>query len=195
MHNEINDGVRRLFIAALSCVIGEGKAIYVSTPITNGPLLLEKIANDKKLLDLSEKDFAAYVCREIVPANEDRARRFVRKLRNMGLGIVIDPSAFFSDDLAQEDYLILWGEVIKRFAIAVWFNRGWAFSKGCVAEYCIAIENGISTFDDEGNELSVAQAVDQISKAIVAFATVGWDVSALEKQVDSLMGFSSGFSI
>jgi hypothetical protein len=192
MQKAIRDRVEKCFIEALSCVIGEEKAIYASTPITNGPLLLEKVASDRKLLQLDRKDFVAYVWRVVVPRNEDNAKLFVRRLRSMQIGVVIDPSSFFSEDLSQEDYLVLWGEVIKRFANSVWFNSGWAFSRGCVTEYCIAIENGIPTFDNMGCELLIPQAIGQISKAIEDLAVVGLDVGGLEKQIDRLRTFPGG---
>jgi hypothetical protein len=190
----MNKEIFQIFVDSLSCVIDESGAIYASTPITNGPLLLEHINNKPELLKLAKEDFLAYINQNIIPANVNYARIFVSNLRKIGLGVVIDPSAFFSVSLSQDDYLVLWGNVITRFARAVWFNEGWSFSKGCVTEYCIAVENKIPTFDVIGNKLSPTKALKLVSNAINLYISAGIDIVPLEKQFNRLERHSNQLS-
>jgi hypothetical protein len=180
------EGLIQIFTAALSCVVDEGGAVYASTPITNGPILLEHFTMNPLLSQMNVEELRTYVQKEIVPVNVASAKIFAGRLRGAGVGVVIDPSCFFSDSLSQEEYLKLWGHVIIRFASAVWFNDGWSFSKGCVTEYCIAAENKIPTFDDMGSPLPPAKALEKIARAIDQHVAVGLDVSFLEKKFTSL---------
>lgn len=179
MQNNISLTIRRTFVSALKCILGDKKAVYASTPITNGPILLEQLLINPNVLRYSKAEYAAFIENEVVVRNIIQAKAFVNRVRSLLQSIVIDPSAFISEFYSQDDYNELWGEVINRFVSEIWFNQGWNYSRGCINEYVIALEKGIPAFDHNGKELLKKSALILINQSIHDFSTIGADVNHL----------------
>jgi hypothetical protein len=80
---------------------------------------------------------------------------------------VIDPTALPDlDGWTQEDYYLLWGRVIERYASTVVFLDDWQYSNGCVYEFLVAQRCNARSVDERLNLLTLPDGLDLIQKAI-----------------------------
>jgi hypothetical protein len=152
---------------AFASVIEGRTALYVSSPLTTGSRAFEwhqgfDRPSGQQLDGRGLDDFR----RDVIEPNRIEAAAFVRKLRESGKGVVIDPTAM--KDLpgwTQADYRVFWGRVIEGYAEAVVFRNGWMHSSGCAYEFFVAYSAGIRLLNGDLTPLSLA-----LGRSLIAMA-------------------------
>lgn len=167
-------------LAFVPCLMAGPKAIYVSTPITNGERLLGWLRGVSPELKADVASYEAQLREQVIAPNCADGTQFANKVRNDTGREVIDPAPFMVPGWTQEEYLDLWEQVIVQYASEVRFNDGWAYSNGCAQEYLIATKAGVPRYDSSGQPLSVSQACSLLQKVIPALQYAGLSTGILE---------------
>lgn len=169
----------------LSCALGDRKCIYFSTPMTNGPRLLELHRNNSHILK-NGQDYHRLFRELVLRPNCEEGRKIAENIRDSRSDLVLDPSCFDIEGWSQEDYLELWCNVIIRYAKEVQFNTGWQYSNGCVTEFLTAKQHSIPTFDLDGQYIQTKQAIQNVQGALSELADLGIDVSKIQTSYQKL---------
>lgn len=149
-----------LMLALLDCLIPNRSAVYASAPVTSGRRYYESLKN----LGTNERD--AEFIKQIVQLNRNDAVLFVQSLRER-FPIVIDPTILRDiTDWSQEEYRVLWSEVIEKYVNKAVFIYEWEYSNGCCFEFLCAKRVGVETMDHDMNPLSLRQASRLIQSAL-----------------------------
>jgi len=180
---------KKAVVSGFSCLVPLHEALYLSTPITNGPIVVSEIKKRPELKKISTGDFEQFIKNEIIPKNSIKAHNSAAELRKSQCRVVIDPSCFFIEEWSQVDYLDLWEEVITLYAAEIWFNDGWFFSKGCVYEYSIGLKKQIPCFELTGEALAFDRSVELVSYGIAESQKVDIDTSGLEKSLETILSY------
>jgi hypothetical protein len=151
----------------LTCVLQERSAVYVSSPITSGREYSKWLLTTGHPSPETNPDYFDQFRRFVVEPNRQRARIFVRNLRQISARVVIDPSALHDfPGWTQEDYRFLWGRAIERYADTVVFREGWQFSSGCSYEFLVACLSRAETLREDLTPLSLDEGRSLIASAI-----------------------------
>ena len=150
--------------------------VYVSTPITTGPRLLEWLAANRKQ---AASDGTAEIVREEVIAENlihlgpvrDRVRA------QSPASQLIDPTEFNVPDWSQWEYHRFWVEVLNLFVDKVVFADGWELSTGCTIEYATGLRAGIPMEDARGRTITPTAAARRLRDAAEVLAAAGRDQS------------------
>lgn len=141
---EFEQGLRKRGAKPKSCV-------YVSTPITTGPLTL----SGEMALD------------DLIEANVRHARQIVARAEEHFGGVVIDPTEFEDvEGWEQPDYHSFWLEIIEVYVSEIVFCSGWEYSTGCSIEFLCALELDLPRRDEEFTPLTDLHAISLLSGAI-----------------------------
>lgn len=173
-------------VKAYSCAVPPEGAIYVSTPVTNGPRIISALKNNPHIMGQRAEEVQRFKQKEVIAPNCKAAQAFANKLRQERGEVVIDPSCFFVEGWSQQDYLDLWEKVICEFASSVIFNVGWQYSNGCVYEFSVAVNKGLPTYVHDGSVVDVDCAVPMILNAATELEDVGVETSTLRRLANQL---------
>jgi len=182
------------FVEVLDCVLAGEKAIYLSTPVTNGPRALEWKVRNSILTEGSQEYKELYKKSIIVPNCED-AKSVAIRLRKKHGCFVIDPSCFFVEGWSQRDYLELWCGVVERHASIVVLNDGWEYSNGCVTEYIAAVSRGIKTMNIHGESIPLEAALTLISVSINTYSEMGMQNDDIGKGYRDLVRIKESMNV
>jgi hypothetical protein len=161
------------------------KAVYVSGPITTGPLFMSWFRDIGRSLSGSDAYSRAHRAEVILP-NIQRMARFLELLRWRHVGIVIDPTALEVPGWDQATYHAFWEEVIRRHVRRVIFLDGWHFSNGCALEFEVAQRCDIDCVDERLQHLSHQTGIRLLEAAIGQIGEVGLDAARLADVMDRL---------
>lgn len=156
--------------SAIDCVLNGEKAVYASSELTTGrrvnSMLREIGARHSSELrpTLGDENYVARIWNPNVAAAISFARNLYRLLgRN---DFVVTPAPFTAPGWNQSEYLAFWEQLIRSRIKAVYFNKGWEYSNGCVFEFLVALDCGLPTYDAEGNPLAYSTAMSLLESAI-----------------------------
>jgi hypothetical protein len=171
--------------AVFASVVDARTAMYVSAPLTSG-----RQVNAIRLrfeLPSTEPLPRHHLLEYVIAPNRERARAVVRRLRAEFSVPVIDPTALPDlEDWTQEDYYLLWGRVIERYAGTVVFLDDWEFSNGCVYEFLVAARCNARALDERLHPLTLPDGLDRIQKAIANQTLANGQVSVATLVVGEL---------
>lgn len=147
-------------------IIAPNSAIYISTPITSGPIYNEWYLSDGKYLQGDDYTLSLY--ENVIKPNVEETSNLTKVLILFNLEtLYINPSEFFMPTWTNEDYLTFWYLVIKEFVFEINMRNGWEYSRGCVFEFLTALQNNISVKDTIKFEcITKDRGIELISKAI-----------------------------
>ncbi len=162
-------------ISAYKSVCGEGKVIYCSCPITTGKKLYDRmITEGVNDIQIFKKFYPKTFYNDVMMPNINEGRQFGKSLRednkNKGKMFIV-PGDFYAKDWDQDHYMILWRNIIDKFAEGIRFNKKWYFSNGGIEEYLTGLKtqkkNKEFTLSDyEGKIIKEDYALDKVSKTI-----------------------------
>lgn len=172
-----------LLIGFAACMgAGDRNAVYVSTPITTGPLFVDWFPHQA---DQGTPAYARRLREQIIEPNLRRALPVVRAARERyARHPVIDPTAL--EDVpgwAQNDYHVFWTRLIDRCAGKVVFAPGWEFSNGCALEFAAACNAGADLYDSEFQPITREHGTALLTGAAVELACLGVDDTVLREAV------------
>jgi hypothetical protein len=176
--------------SALDCVLNHEKAIYASAELTTGRRLYNAfrefhVRSADELKQLKGKDWYGA---NIWDANVKAARDFAAQVREKGAGntLVITPAPFSAPGWTQPEYLAFWEQLIRTRISSTWFKSEWQYSNGCTFEFAVSADAGVSTYDHQGNPLSVRQAAELIEAAVRDLDSSGFDTTKLRENLARL---------
>lgn len=152
--------------AAFEAVISEHAAIYVSTPLTTGRRSLDwhdVQAGGGMTTKRAERAFYE----QVIEPNRLEASSFVSRLRRKEAQPVINPAAL--RDLpgwTQNDYRVMWGDVISRCVRLVVFRDGWEYSDGCTYEFFVAVKQRLQMRREDQSSLTARDGVRLIQQRV-----------------------------
>jgi len=147
--------------------------VYVSTPITTGPLTLE--------------NSSGVAANDLIAKNVSHARDIVARTALKVDAIVIDPTQF--DDVEgweQPDYHNFWLEIIDVYVAQIVFCDGWEFSTGCCIEFLRAHELQLPRLDERLRPLLDVDSLDLLTTAIARMGAVGLTTTAQRRALHAL---------
>jgi hypothetical protein len=154
----------------LRCVIVDRSAVYVSTPITSGQRFAQWSSHRDIEFDLSHPETYLEFKREVLDPNSEHARVIIKDLRIRFSQALIDPTALRDiEGWVQDDYRVLWGKVIERYADTVVFLDGWQYSNGCAYEFLVAnrMTPRPSILNEELQPLTLEEGIGLVKQAIL----------------------------
>lgn len=145
-------------------VIPDRSALYVSTPITSGRLLIQLIGEG---LESKHVNWERIHSERVVQPNIQRAAEIVARIRAIQTNLcVIDPTALEDiEGWQQVDYRLFWTNVIREFTSAVAFVDGWEFSEGCCHEMVAALSVSSRVLNEELEVLTPQQIIAIVEAA------------------------------
>ena len=152
------DPTGELILSAFVCAGAiDRDVVYVSTPITTGPLLIEFAS------DASQQRSQAEVIRANIAGAKDITERARSAFPNE---LIIEPTSL-RDVVAYEqyDYHRLWCALIERYVNVVVFNDGWQYSTGCATEFATAVLTGARILDHHLNDMPILEATLMLEEA------------------------------
>lgn len=152
--------------------------VYLSTPITTGPRLLDwLIANrDTSTSELSSD--AEIVREEVIAENLAQLGPLRDRVRtHWPAAQLIDPTELTVPDWSQWEYHRFWVEVLNRFVDRIVFADGWELSTGCTVEYATGLRAAIPMEDARGKPITPADAARRFREAAEVLAAAGRDSS------------------
>ncbi|WP_157551273.1 hypothetical protein [Nocardioides jensenii] len=154
---------------------GESKnVVYLSTPITTGPQLLEWLAAAHE----ESNRTAEVVQEEVVAENLARIGPLRSHVRAQWPdATLIDPTELNVPDWSQWEYHRFWVEIINRFVDLIVFADGWELSTGCTIEYATGLHAAIPMEDARGNSIKPADAARLLLAAADTLEGAGRDSS------------------
>jgi hypothetical protein len=159
-------------LRALACAVGDGKATYVSGPITTGRHFLDWLVTDGEAI--ANKDaYASRLRAEVVEPNERRIRAVAEAARRRRVRAVIEPASLRVPQWSQTDYLSFWLRVIDQFAEEMIVVNGWQYSIGCVAEFRHAAARGIPVMDEDDVAVSLATGRRLVAEGLANMEELG----------------------
>lgn len=139
------------------------ETIYLSTPITTGPRLLDALSKNPELAPDASIDA---VREEVIRENLRRLTPLRQRIHSKHPEAhVIDPTILDVQGWTQADYHRFWVEVIRTYVDRVVFADGWELSTGCAVEYATALELGLPSFDANSQEIRPARAATALRAA------------------------------
>jgi hypothetical protein len=150
-----------LIFQAWRCLLGEGRAIYVSGPITTGLRWVEAVEAGR-----GETDRAA-----VLAANREALIAAAARLRVETGRTVIEPASLSVRGWSQADYLELWTNLIERHVGEMRLLPDWPFSIGCVTEFVRASRHQVAIVTLEGAPVSRADGIGRLEVAEAALTT------------------------
>lgn len=140
------------------------RAVYLSTPITTGPMLLEAVkrsgpAHDDGYLRQVRDEVIAANLRGVIPLRKALASAF-KELE------LIDPTELDVPEWTQSDYHRYWAEVINEFVDRVVFADGWQLSTGCTIEFIVALSANVQVLDSQLSAITTERAGELLEVAV-----------------------------
>lgn len=147
-------------------VIGNTGAYYLSGPITSGIKFIEwKNSIGKFLTNEDEKKKSKFV--NVIEPNNKSLKMESEKLRNIYKTPIINPSSICIKSFTNDDYIILWIDVITNFATRVFSMDDWYYSYGCIIEFRLANKLGLPISTISGINLTYNFGLNLIKSEII----------------------------
>lgn len=178
------DGLSDVLLGFAACFgAADRAAVYVSTPITTGPLFAEWFPNQA---DRGTAAYAARLREQIIRPNLERAVPLVLACRERFPGRpVIDPTGLPDvPGWGQYDYHGFWTRLIERCAGVVVFAAGWEYSSGCALEFVAACNAGAELLDAAFEPLRREDVRAMLDHAARRLAQAGADDAALRRAAE-----------
>lgn len=157
--------------------------VYLSTPITTGPRLLDWLAANRSS-DLSSgatgggADGVEIVREEVITENLARLEPLRDRVNSQWPGCeLIDPTDLTVPGWSQWEYHRFWVEVLNLLVDHVVFADGWELSTGCTIEYVTSLRAGISMEDSRGRRIEPEDAARRLREAARVLSEAGRDPS------------------
>jgi len=155
------------FANLLKSITDGKKTIYISVPITTGPIFLQWYHAEGSALDPSSQEYKAKHQENVISKNREIAWRKIKEIRAVNSNaLIIEPTPFFISQWAQEEYHFFWGKIIEDCVNKVILLDGWQYSAGCCYEFLKAMYSGIETVAENGMPLSRGLGSSLILNAI-----------------------------
>lgn len=129
------------YLKLVKAIRSPNKLIYLSTPITGGPLL-EKAK--EYLGDLDRGQLKHWV----IEPNISHAKSYASYVCNYYGGPVINPADFDVPGWTENEYMGLWEHLLEEIKPDMVFAPGWTKSKGCLKEHEIALKLGLNILEE-----------------------------------------------
>lgn len=165
-------------------------SVYISTPITTGPLFVKWKRELGRHLENNEEYETSLKANVILP-NVQRAASVLEVLRWHHTGLIINPTGLDVPGWEQTDYHEFWTKVLSRYSQRAIFLNGWEYSRGCTIEFLVAQKNGIDCVNEKLQPLDLNTAAGLMSEAIKEIEAVKGDSSAIRKSYLELMDLES----
>jgi len=172
--------------AERNLTIGVRSAVYISTPITTGPLFVDWMQHKGKYLKKDSSEYETSLKAEVILPNIQRATSVIEMIRWNHTGLIINPTGLDIPGWNQQDYHHFWTAVLSRYAQRAIFLLGWEYSHGCTLEFEIAQRYGIDCIDEQLQPISLIKGINLISEAIERVKTIEGDTKTLKKIVEKL---------
>lgn len=174
--SETEGSIQASLMQAWNCTFGDTRVIYLSGPITGGPLLLEGATRS-----------------EAVRRNCAELRATAERLRRERNEIIVEPGSLDIAGWSQPNYLALWGDFIERRAKLVLFMPGWEYSVGCTSEFLRAQKRNVRTETISGSAIGIDDAIGMINAAIARIMAIeNRDSAGLKAQAARLREVCAG---
>lgn len=141
------------------------KSTYISGAITTGKDFLNWYIIQGRHIE-NKEDFKHLHYNDVVAKNLDTIKFFAANLRTTEGPQIIEPASLDVAEWSQPDYLYYWGQIITKYVDKIIFIDGWHYSKGCVYEYFVGLENGVELVDQNFQTLNNKEALQLIRKSI-----------------------------
>jgi hypothetical protein len=158
------DGSRSL-LAQFAPGPEHSETVYISTPITTGPRLLEWLAAHNRESGTNLDAESELVRQEVIDDNVARLAPLRANVSSKPGIHVIDPTVLEVPGWAQWEYHRFWAEVLTSYVDRVVFADGWHLSTGCTVEYAVALAHGIPASDSADNIIEPADAAKLLNEA------------------------------
>ena len=168
--------------------VEKNSAVYISTPITTGELLITWHENAP---DSRPKEAAldpAELRSKVIEQNLATVVPLVQRVRaHFDPVRVIEPVSMGEvPDWEQGDYHAFWCAVVERYANTVVLNDGWHLSNGCATEFATAVLAEHSILDHNLVPLLVHQALNLLKESTERLDAVGLDASILREVISAV---------
>ncbi len=148
-------------------------AVYISTPMTTGPLYVTWMLKKGKYLQKDSQEYQRSFRSDVILPNVQRAASIIEVLRWHHTGLISNPTGLEVPNWSQSDYHSFWTTVLSQYAQRAIFLNGWEFSRGCTLEFEIAQRYGIDCIDEKMQPITLRKGLDLISGAIEQIKDVG----------------------
>ncbi len=152
-------------VTDLSSIYDEKSAVYISAPITTGKDFIHWYKKNLSIHEDQDK-YSELHRTEIMEKNSKLIMKFISNLRQVEVCSIIEPASLAVDKWSQADYLYYWELVIARYVKKIIFLNGWTYSRGCVYEYYIGLENKLVLVDQNNIIINTENAIFAIQKSI-----------------------------
>lgn len=161
-----------------------GSCVYLSTPITSGPIFNEWVK--KNIFDKGSSEYRKSHYENVILKNEKIAEENLEKVSKfIGYQPIINPSKM-QVGLSQEEYADFWSEFIRRFVKVIIFSDGWEFSKGCMLELSTALQCKIPLYSITLEPMSKEYCIGKI-QSVKEFYMLHRYVLGLLNETDSYL--------
>jgi hypothetical protein len=152
------------------------EAIYLSTPITTGRMLLDWLADRRTDTSADASVSGDLVREEVIEANLARLGPLRQRIRSENPEAhLIDPTTLEMPGWSQWQYHRLWVEVIESLVDRIVFADGWELSTGCTIEYATGLALGIPMQSASGEALLPEEASVLLRDAAQTIRVAGRD--------------------
>ncbi|MCP4968949.1 MAG: hypothetical protein GY926_27445 [bacterium] len=139
-------------------------AVYVSTPITSGPLYYRLLAQAAR--SLADDDASCLLATEVREPNLEAAAEATREVRLRYPGSpVINPSLVRLVNASQNLYNAFWAALIERHVARVVAADGWPLSSGARMEVYVALRLGRPVESQQGAAVAWQEYDEETAKA------------------------------
>jgi hypothetical protein len=162
-------------------------AVYVSTPITTGELLISwhegtNSTPERAVLDPGE------LRSTVIEQNLATVIPLIQRVRTHFDPVpVIEPVSMSEvPDWLQPDYHRFWCAFVERFANTIVLNQGWHLSNGCATEFATAVLAEHRILDHNLDPLPIHRGLQLLNKAVDRLETAQLDTSILRSVVSAV---------
>jgi hypothetical protein len=183
------DEVQMIF-SGMDCILHGGEVIYCSSELTSGNNLRKALVEHhlKTAAELKKELGSEWFAKNIWDPNVKSAVDFAEAVRAKAPAktLVITPAPFSAPGWSQHEYLAFWEKLLRTRVRSAWFNRNWQYSNGCVFEFAVAQDEGLPTFDHDGNILDHETGIALLKNAIKQLEEEGFDTKPLRENLSRL---------
>lgn len=169
--------IDELLTVAASLDLAE--AVYVSTPITSGPLYYRVLA--EAALPLDDEDARCHASSQVRDSNFRAAEEATQEVRSRYPGVrVVNPSLVHLIDASQNLYNAFWAALIEQYVSRVVAADGWALSSGARMEVYVALRLGLPVESQQGHSIAWSNYDDETARARDELRTLGFREDTIE---------------
>lgn len=184
-----------MVLSAIDCILEARRhgdqVIYCSSELTTGWTLYEALRGRKLKTagELKSECGESWYQENIFRHNCIEALRFAQDVQGRFHDgtVVISPAPFFAPEWSQPEYLAFWEMLLRTRIRKVWFNSNWEYSNGCTFELAVALDAGLSVFDERGQPLCRDAAVRMVAGAVQQLHSEGFDTTRLSENLERML--------